>query len=103
MKHRTKKRAALVIAALAAALATAAAAQNTQTTHSGNMYPEDSANHARGSGNERLPQGSGPDGRRQSSYPQPGTAADATGMATGRGAERNTGAQPATNGAQPGK
>jgi len=82
MKHRTKKRAAtIVVAVLAAAFATAVAAQSTDTPRDGGVYQFGDANRPNGDANGQRPHG--PDDRRQSGYPQPGTAAKAHGGAEG--------------------
>lgn len=99
MKPRTKKRAVLIIAALAAALATAAAAQSTQAPRQGGVYQYGDSNHPSGIVNGQMPHDT--DQRKQSGYPQPGTAADTTGSPAGHGAMQDTATQPAPNSAAP--
>lgn len=101
MKQRTKKRAVMLVAALAAAFATAAAAQSTQPPREGGVYQYGDANRANGAANGQMPHNT--DERRQSGYPQPGTAADATGSPAGPGGMQESGAQPAPGAATPGK
>lgn len=96
MKHRTKQRAVtIVVAALAAAFAAAAAAQSTETPREGGVYQFGDANRPNGATNGQTPHG--PDDRRQSGYPQPGTAAG-TGAHGAAGMEDAT-MQPAPNSA----
>lgn len=101
MKSRTKKRAVIVIAALAAAFATAAAAQSTQAPREGGVYQYGDTDRPNGAANGQMPHNT--DERRQSGYPQPGTAADATGSPAGRGAMQDTTTQPAPNAPAPGR
>lgn len=104
MKHRTKKRAAIIVAALAAALATAAAAQGTQSPRQGGVYQYGDTNSPNAAANGQMPHNTNsPDSRRQSDYPQPGTAADTAGSPAGHGTMQDTAAQPAPNAAKPGK
>ncbi|PXW26376.1 hypothetical protein [Paraburkholderia caballeronis] len=91
MKQRTKHTAAIVIAALAAVLASTAVAQSTETPRENGVYQFGDANGANGSDTERMPRGTQED-RRQSGYPQPGTAADTGGVG---GSTQNTGASSA--------
>ncbi|TDV16342.1 hypothetical protein [Paraburkholderia caballeronis] len=88
MKQRTKHTAAIVIAALAAVLASTAVAQSTETPRENGVYQFGDAN---GSDTERMPRGTQED-RRQSGYPQPGTAADTGGVG---GSTQNTSASSA--------
>ena len=102
MKPRTKKRVVIVAAALAAVFATAAAAQSTQAPREGGVYQYGDANRPNGAVNGQMPHNT--DDRRQSGYPQPGTAADATGSPASHGAMPTAAGPSATpNAATPGK
>lgn len=101
MKQRMKQRVAgILVATLATGFATAAAAQSTQAPRQGGVYQygDDRTN-----GGPTGQSSNGSQNRRQSDYPQPGTAADTSAPPTSPGGIQDSTAQPMQQSTQPGR